>query len=61
MSAKYVGMTVNERLYISGQLDNFDIAVKEKDINKLTTILRNVELTDPSINAILENLNLSNQ
>ena len=56
---KYSGMTVNERLYISGLLQKFDDAVKEKDINKIIKILKEVELDESSINPILKGLGLN--
>ncbi len=58
MDNKYKGMTVNERLYISGSLDEFDQAVKEKNIEKLILILKRVELTDSAIDPILKQLSL---
>ncbi len=51
-------MTVNERLYASGQMEQFDKAVEEKDIDKIKLILRSVELKEESINPILKSLNL---
>jgi len=53
---KYKGMTVNERLYVSGYMDEYDKAVKEKDINKIIEILEKVELNEISIKPILEQL-----
>ncbi|WP_410220751.1 hypothetical protein [Pedobacter sp.] len=58
MENKYLGMTVNERLYVSGQIEEFDKAVKEKDIDKVISILKSVELNEDSIHPILESLNL---
>lgn len=58
MSEKYSGMTVNERLYLSGLLTKFDKAVEKKDLQKVIQILKNVELTDNSIESILEKLEL---
>lgn len=55
---KYQGMTVNERLYVSGLMDAFDKAVKEKDIPKVKSILENVELSEESIKPILKALGL---
>ena len=49
-------MTVNERLYVSGYMDEYDKAVKEKDINKIIEILEKVELNEISIKPILEQL-----
>ena len=43
---KYSMMTVNERLYVSGLMDEFDKAVKEKDITKVKAILKSVELNE---------------
>jgi len=53
---KYDGMTVNERLFVSGLINEFDIAVKKRDYNKIISILKIVDLTDLSIEPILEQL-----
>lgn len=55
---RYKGMTVNERLYVSGFMDEFDKAVKDKDIDKIKSILKRVELTESSIKPILESYGL---
>lgn len=59
MNNKYAGMTVNERLYVSGLMEAFDKAVKEKDINNVVSILQKVELKTVSIEPILKQLGLS--
>ena len=48
-------MTVNERLYVSGLLDEFDKAMQIKDVDVIISILKNVELTDENIDSILRN------
>ena len=58
MENKYAGMTVNERLYVSGLMDEFDEAVEKKDAEKLRSILEKVELTEGSIKPILDKLEL---
>jgi len=58
---KYKGMTVNERLYVGGFMDEFDKAVKDKDVDKVRSILKKVELTEPSIKPILESYGLSSE
>lgn len=40
MDNRYKGMTVNERLYMSGLLEEFDFAVNEKNIEKIIFILK---------------------
>lgn len=55
---KFSGMTVNERLYITGLMDEFDEAVKEQDVKRVRAILTKVELTEESIRPILEQLGL---
>jgi hypothetical protein len=55
---KYKGMTVNERLYASGLLEQFDKAVETKNIEEVIRILRIVELSDESIKPILESKGL---
>lgn len=57
-SKKYIGMTVNERLYTANLYDKFYKAVEKKNIDQAITILKKVELTDASIDPILEGLGL---
>ena len=59
MDNKYAGMTVNERLYVSGLMDKFDIAVKVNDVKNVISILKEVELTDESIEPILKQFGLA--
>ena len=56
MESKYAGMTVNERLYVSGLIDE---AVKSKSTEKIRAILEKVDLKEESIKPILESLELS--
>ena len=56
MENKYAGMTVNERLYVSGLMDEFDEAVEKKDAEKLRSILEKVELKEGLIKPILDKL-----
>ena len=58
MDKKYAGMTVNERLYVSGYFDQYEQAVKKKDVEKLIHILKEVELTEGNIIPVLESLGL---
>ncbi len=59
MDNKYAGMTVNERLYVSGLLDAFDEAISKKNTKGVISILKEVELTDANIKPILDKHNLS--
>lgn len=56
--SKYEGMTVNERLYVSGNLPKFEKAVKERNIEKVIEILMTVELKNTSIEPILRQVGL---
>jgi hypothetical protein len=47
------GMTVNERLYLTGQFDAFDSAVKADDIEALRRILKRCFLGNENIDAII--------
>jgi hypothetical protein len=58
MENKYAGMTVNERLWVSGLHDEFYEAVARKDIEKVRSILMQVDLTEGNITPILEALGL---
>ena len=51
---KYFGMTVNERLYLSGLLPKYNEAVKMKDIDAAISILKAVELDQQTIKANLK-------
>ena len=59
MKEKYEGMTIKERLFVAKKLDEFDEAVEKKDIDKIISILRGIDLADVSIHPILESLGLS--
>lgn len=58
MNERYKGTTVNERLYLSGTLKKFDRAIEEKNIDEATRILKNVDVDDSSIKAILKQMGL---
>ena len=58
MNNKYGGMTVNERLYLSGLMSQFYKALLEKDITTVISILKQVELNEQNVNAILKSENL---
>lgn len=58
MKKRYAGMTVNERLHVSGFLGEFDEAVSRKYAEKVRRILEKVELDEKSIAPILEKLDL---
>jgi hypothetical protein len=55
MENKYGGMTVNERLYVSGLWDEFEQYLEEKNIEKIISVLNKVELTGDNVTAILKN------
>lgn len=46
MDNQYKGMTVNERLYVSGLMNAFDKAVNEGNIETVIEILKKVEITE---------------
>ena len=61
MSDKYLGMTVNERLYVSGKLTKFDNAVSNKNTKEVIKILKSVDLDIESIIPILEQFGLEKE
>ncbi|TJY63652.1 hypothetical protein FAZ19_18430 [Sphingobacterium alkalisoli] len=56
---KYLGFNVKERVYVSDFVDDFVQAIIEKDTDRITKILRDVERDEKSIKAILNSLSLS--
>lgn len=56
--AFYGGMTVNERLFVSGLLDAFDRAVRRKDARLAIAILEDVDLAGENIIPILKSIGL---
>lgn len=58
MKDNYNGMTVNERLYVGGFLNEFDKAVLGKNIDSVKEILRKVNLSDENIIDVLKSLDL---
>ena len=53
MDNKYAGMTVNERLWASGLMDEFERAISEKNMDAAVRVLTEVELTEENIKPIL--------
>ncbi len=51
----YDAMTVNERLFASGLMDDFDLAMAVKETDQVREILLEVEVPDESIEAIVKN------
>jgi len=51
---KFKGLTVNERLYVSGLMDKFDLATKEKDLFTVKSILIEVEMKEGNIEPMLK-------
>ena len=53
--SEFAGMTVNERLYLSGHMDEWDRAVRRGDRRRLAEILSAVEIveTEPIIDFVL--------
>lgn len=51
----YGGMTVNERLYVSGLIEEFDSAMENKDMGLAKIILTEVEVPEDSIEEIVKN------
>ena len=54
MDNKYGGMTVNERLYVAGLIDDFYLAVEKKNVEKVISTLKAVDLGEENIKAILK-------
>jgi hypothetical protein len=58
MQCNFSGMTVNERLYVAGLTNEFETCLKQKDFEKIKSILKKVELNEDSIIEIINSLAL---
>ena len=56
--SRFSGMTVNERLYAGGLMNDFDSYLKQKDIEGMKSILKKVELNENSILEIIDSLKI---
>ena len=56
MCNTYSGLTVNERLYKSGKICEFDNAVKDRDFDKIREILQHLCVDVNSINHVIKEL-----
>lgn len=56
---KYKGLTVNERLYLSDRIAEFDEAVIRKDLDIVVRILRDLQVDEVSISDIIIHLKIS--
>ncbi|MDJ0613749.1 MAG: hypothetical protein QNJ29_08720 [Rhizobiaceae bacterium] len=54
MKISYMGMTVNERLVVSGLLDTYEQAINRRDFAKVAEILEKVEIGEGNIKAIID-------
>ncbi len=61
MNEKYRGMTVNERLFADGSLQQFIDSVNAKDTEKVVLLLKKVDLSDLSIIPILDQYGLKSK
>jgi len=50
------GMTVNERLYLSGLMEDFDKAAAERSRSELKSILEKLYLDQESVEAIIRSV-----
>ena len=55
-SDELAGMTGNERLYATGQLDSFYAAVSRRDLQTIRTILESVDFDEPAILGTIRNV-----
>ncbi len=60
MQFKFSGMTVNERLYVVGLTNEFESCLKQKDFEKIKSILKKVKLNGDSIIEITNSLAFRN-
>ena len=60
MQFKFSGMTVNERLYVVGLMNEFESCLKQKDFEKIKSILKKVKLNGDSIIEITNSLAFRN-
>ena len=54
----FSGMTVNERIYVSGLMDDFDYCLNQKDKEGIKFLLKKIKLNENSILDIIASLKI---
>ncbi len=55
---KHKGQTLNERLIFSGQLKQFELALRNQNKLELVSILKSLDIDNPDVEFILKNTKL---
>ena len=58
-SIDYTGMTVNERLYLSGYLYKFEDFIKNNQIEQATNLLISLDISEKNAYLIVKELQMS--
>jgi hypothetical protein len=58
-STNFDGMTVNERLFVSGRLSQFDDAVARRDPSTVARLLQEVDVDEKSISEMLRQMGIA--
>ncbi|RTY86146.1 hypothetical protein [Flavobacterium sp. RSP15] len=53
MESKFSGMTVNERLYVGGLINDFDNALEQKNVEGIKTVLKKVALNEAIVEMLI--------
>ncbi|RTY85058.1 hypothetical protein EKL97_00140 [Flavobacterium sp. LS1P28] len=53
MESKFSGMTVNERLYVGGLINDFDNALEQKNVEGIKAVLKKVALNEAIVEMLI--------